>query len=145
MGHANIAITSGHLIGRGPGNSKERDLLPQAYSDFIFAIILEELGLIPGVLIIFLYLILLIRTAKIANKCDKDFPAFMVMGIALLIATQALINMMVAVGLFPVSGATAPTHQPRRHVDFHQLRLHRHHPECEPLQQPPGREAKSHC
>ena len=108
VGHANIAITSGHLIGRGPGNSKERDLLPQAYSDFIFAIILEELGLIPGVLIIFLYLILLIRTAKIANKCDKDFPAFMVMGIALLIATQALINMMVAVGLFPVTGQPLP-------------------------------------
>ena len=108
VGHANIAISSGHLIGRGPGNSKERDLLPQAYSDFIFAIILEELGLVPGAIVIFLYLVLLIRTAKIANKCDKDFPALMAIGIALLIVAQALVNMMVAVGLFPVTGQPLP-------------------------------------
>ena len=108
IGHANIAITSGGFIGRGPGNSKERDFLPQAYSDFIFAIILEELGLLAGAGIIFLYLILLIRTAKIANKCDKDFPALMAIGIALLIVTQALVNMMVAVGLSPVPGQPLP-------------------------------------
>ncbi len=108
VGHANIAISSGHILGRGPGNSKARDFLPHAYSDFIFAIILEELGLIPGAIIIALYIILLIRTAKIANKCDKDFPALMVIGIALLIVTQALVNMMVAVGLFPVTGQPLP-------------------------------------
>lgn len=108
IGHANIAITSGGIIGCGPGNSKERDVLPQAYSDFIFAIILEELGLAAGVLIIILYIFLLIRAAKIANRCDKDFPALMVMGIGLLIVLQAFINMMVAVGLFPVTGQPMP-------------------------------------
>lgn len=107
-GHANIAISSGHIIGSGPGNSKERDILPQAFSDFIFAIILEELGLLPGFFIVFLYIILLVRTAKIANKCDKDFPALLAIGVALLIVTQALVNMMVAVGLFPVTGQPLP-------------------------------------
>ena len=107
-GHASIAISSGHIIGSGPGNSKERDLLPQAFSDFIFAIILEELGLLPGFGIVFLYIILLVRTAKIANKCDKDFPALLAIGVALLVVIQALVNMMVAVGLFPVTGQPLP-------------------------------------
>lgn len=106
--YANIAIASSHIIGKGPGNSKTRDFLPQAYSDFIFAIILEELGLLGGGIVIFLYLILLIRTAKIANKCDKDFPALAAIGVALLIASQAFVNMMVAVGLFPVTGQPLP-------------------------------------
>lgn len=106
--HANIAIASSNIIGKGPGNSKERDFLPQAYSDFIYAIILEELGLAGGFVIIFLYIILLIRTSKIANKCDKDFPALLAIGVTLLIVSQALINMMVAVGLFPVTGQPLP-------------------------------------
>lgn len=106
--HANIAIATSHLIGKGPGNSKERDFLPQAYSDFIFAIILEELGLLGGFFVIFLYIILLIRTSKIANKCDKDFPAMLAIGVSLLIVSQALLNMLVAVGLFPVTGQPLP-------------------------------------
>ena len=108
VGHAHVAIASGNVIGLGSGNSKTRDNLPQAYSDFIFAIILEELGILPAAGIIFLYVILLIRTAKIANKCNRDFPALMAIGVALLIVMQAFVNMMVAVGLFPVTGQPLP-------------------------------------
>ena len=106
--HATIAIASSNIIGRGPGNSVERDYLPQAYSDFIFAIIIEELGLVGGAFVVLLYIILLIRAAKIAQKCRSYFPAFLVMGCALMLVAQATINMMVAVGLFPVTGQPLP-------------------------------------
>lgn len=106
--HATMAIASSNIIGRGPGNSVERDYLPQAYSDFIFAIIIEELGLVGGATVVLLYIILLIRAAKIAQKCRGYFPAFLVMGCALMLVAQATINMMVAVGLFPVTGQPLP-------------------------------------
>ncbi len=106
--HATMAIASSNVIGRGPGNSVERDYLPQAYSDFIFAIIIEELGLLGGAFVVLLYIILLIRAAKIAQKCRGYFPAFLVMGCALMLVAQATINMMVAVGLFPVTGQPLP-------------------------------------
>ena len=106
--HATMAIASSNIIGRGPGNSVERDVLPQAYSDFIFAIIIEELGLGGGLLVVSLYIILLVRAAKIAQKCRSYFPAFLVMGCALMLVAQAMLNMMVAVGLFPVTGQPLP-------------------------------------
>ena len=105
---AHIAISSSGIIGCGPGNSRVRDFLPQAYSDFISAIILEELGLIGGFLVMFMYIILLYRAARIASKCEKNFPAFLIMGLALLIATQAMVNMCVAVGIAPVTGQPLP-------------------------------------
>lgn len=106
--HAHIAIASSNLFGKMPGNSVERDFLSQAFSDFIFAIIIEELGLLGGGMVIFLYIILLIRVGRIAAQCDKKYLSFMIMGIALLFVAQALLNMMVAVGLFPVTGQPLP-------------------------------------
>ena len=106
--HAAMAIASSNVVGRGPGNSVERDYLPQAYSDFIFAIIIEELGLLGGAFVVFLYIVLLVRAAKIAQKCKGYFPAFLVMGCALMLVAQATINMLVAVGLFPVTGQPLP-------------------------------------
>ena len=108
VAHANIAIVSSRYIGRGPGNSVERDYLPQAYSDFIYAIIIEEIGLIGAAFVAFLYIILLFRTARIARRCENNFPAFLAMGLALLLVIQATFNMLVAVGLAPVTGQPLP-------------------------------------
>lgn len=108
VAHANIAIATSHIVGKMPGNSVQRDFLSQAFSDFIFAIVIEELGLLGGAFIVMLYLWLLIRAGRIAKRCDKHFPAFLVMGIALLLVSQAMLNMMVAVGLFPVTGQPLP-------------------------------------
>lgn len=108
IAHANIAIATSHIIGKMPGNSVQRDFLSQAFSDFIFAIIIEELGLLGGAFIVMLYLWLLIRAGKIAKRCEKTFPAFLIMGIAMLLVAQAMLNMMVAVGLFPVTGQPLP-------------------------------------
>ncbi|MCR5644392.1 MAG: FtsW/RodA/SpoVE family cell cycle protein [Prevotella sp.] len=108
VGHANIAIVSSNVIGRGPGNSVERDYLPQAFSDFIYAIIIEEMGIIGATAVVLLYLILLYRTARIASRCENNFPAFLAMGLALLLVIQAMFNMLVAVGLAPVTGQPLP-------------------------------------
>ena len=108
VGHANIAIASSGIIGKGPGNSTERDFLPQAFSDFIYAIIIEEMGIVGAVAVVFLYVILLFRAARIASRCENNFPAFLVMGLALLLVLQATINMMVAVELMPVTGQPLP-------------------------------------
>ena len=108
VAHANIAIATSNIIGKMPGNSVQRDFLSQAFSDFIFAIVIEELGLLGGAFIVMLYLWLLIRAGRIAKRCEKTFPAFLVMGIALLLVSQAMLNMMVAVGLFPVTGQPLP-------------------------------------
>ena len=105
---SHIAIATCNVIGRGPGNSRVRDFLPQAYSDFIYAIIVEELGLEGEIVVVFLYIILLFRAAQIARRSDSLMLSFMVMGLALLIVTQALINMAVAVGIFPVTGQPLP-------------------------------------
>lgn len=106
--HANIAIASSNIIGKGPGNSVERDFLSQAFSDFIFAIIIEEMGIEGAIFVVLLYLILIFRTGKIANRCEHNFPAFLAMGLALLLVIQALFNMLVAVGLAPVTGQPLP-------------------------------------
>lgn len=106
--HANIAIASSNITGKGPGNSEECDFLSQAFSDFIYAIIIEETGIFGAVFVAMLYIILLFRTGRIANRCENDFPAFLAMGLALLLVTQALFNMCVAVGLAPVTGQPLP-------------------------------------
>ena len=108
IAHANIAIATSNVVGKMPGNSVQRDFLSQAFSDFIFAIIIEELGLLGGAFIVMLYLWLLIRAGKIARRSEKSFPAFLVMGISMLLVSQAMLNMMVAVGLFPVTGQPLP-------------------------------------
>lgn len=108
VSHAYFAIASSGIIGKGPGNSVERDYLPQAFSDFIYAIIIEEMGIIGAIVVVFLYIILAFRAGRIANRCENNFPAFLVMGLALLLMLQAVINMMVAVGLGPVTGQPLP-------------------------------------
>ncbi len=108
VAHANIAIVSSNIIGKGPGQSVERDFLSQAFSDFIFAIVIEELDLLGAAFVVFLYIILLYRSARIASRCENNFPAFLVMGLALLLVVQAAFNMMVAVGLAPVTGQPLP-------------------------------------
>jgi len=108
VAHANIAIASSNIVGKGPGNSVERDFLSQAFSDFIYAIIIEEMGIIGAFVVCLLYIILLFRTASIANRCVNAFPALLIMGLALLLVTQALFNMLVAVGLVPVTGQPLP-------------------------------------
>ena len=85
-----------------------RDFLSQAFSDFIYAIIIEEMGLIGAVFVAMLYIILLFRTGRIANRCENTFPAFLAMGLALLLVIQALFNMCVAVGIVPVTGQPLP-------------------------------------
>lgn len=106
--HANIAIASSNITGKGPGNSEECDFLSQAFSDFIYAIIIEETGIFGAVFVAMLYIILLFSTGRIANRCENNFPAFLAMGLALLLVTQALFNMCVAVGLAPVTGQPLP-------------------------------------
>jgi len=108
VAHANIAIASSDVLGKGPGNSNERDFLSQAFSDFIYAIIIEEMGIEGAIFVALLYIILLFRTGIIANRCENTFPAFLAMGIAFLLVTQALFNMLVAVGLAPVTGQPLP-------------------------------------
>ncbi len=106
--HAKIAIARGGVIGQMPGHGQERDFLPQAYSDFIYAIIIEELGMVGGIFVLLLYIMLLVRGGMIARRCDRLFPKFLVLGCSLLIVVQALFNMAVAVGLFPVTGQPLP-------------------------------------
>lgn len=108
VAHANIAIVGSNIIGKGPGKSVERDFLPQAFSDFIFVIIIEELGIIGAIFVVFLYIVLLYRAARIASRCENNFPAFLVMGLALMLVIQATFNMLVAVGIAPVTGQPLP-------------------------------------
>ncbi len=108
VAHAKIAIANGGIIGVFPGNSTERDFLPQAYSDFIYAIIIEEMGILGGLFVLLLYVILLIRAGMIARKTTKLFPKYLVLGSALMLSIQAFINMAVAVNLIPVTGQPLP-------------------------------------
>ena len=105
---AKIAIASGGILGKMPGNSEQRNFLPHPYSDFIFAIIIEEYGLAGGLIIVFLYLILLFRAVKIVAKVPRNFGAFLTIGVAFSLVFQAMINMAVAVNLLPVTGQTLP-------------------------------------
>lgn len=108
VGHAKIAIAKSNFIGVGPGNSEQRDFLPLAFSDFIYAIIFEEMGWIGAAFVALLYIMLMFRTGIIARRCQNAFPSFLAMGLAMLIVVQALFNMGVAVGLFPVTGQPLP-------------------------------------
>jgi cell division protein FtsW len=105
---AKIAISKGGFLGLGPGNSETRNFLPHPYSDFIFAIIMEEYGLAGGVFIIFVYLVFLFRCIRIFRKCPYAFGAFLALGLSFTLVIQALINMAVTVNLFPVTGVTLP-------------------------------------
>ena len=96
------------VFGVFPGNSVERDYLPQAYSDFIYSIIVEEMGLIGGIVVIIMYLILLFRAGRIVMNCSSVFPAILVMGLSLMIVLQTFINMSVATSLIPVTGQPLP-------------------------------------
>lgn len=106
--HAKIAIATCGVLGKGPGNSVERDFLPQSYSDFIYTIILEEGGIAFGGFVMLLYLLLMWRTYKIARQCKALFPAFLVMGLSMMMVVQAMVNMAVAVGAFPITGQPLP-------------------------------------
>ena len=108
VAHANIAITKSNVIGRGPGNSEERDFLSQAFSDFIYAIIIEEMGIEGAAFVAILYVILFWRVGHIARNCANTFPAYLAMGIGLMMVFQAMFNMMVAVGMAPVTGQPLP-------------------------------------
>lgn len=108
VAHAHIAIASSKGVGKMPGNSVERDFLSQAFSDFIYAIIIEELGLWGGGIVALLYIVILYRVGRIASRCERNFPPFLAIGLALLLVSQALLNMLVAVGLFPVTGQPLP-------------------------------------
>ncbi len=106
---AKIAIANGGLFGKFAGHSTQKHSLPQAYSDFIFAIIIEEYGFLFGALpLVFIYLILLFRAGVIVKKSDRTFPAFLAIGLTISIVFQALMNMGVAVGLLPVTGQPLP-------------------------------------
>lgn len=105
---AKIAIARGGLLGKMPGNSEQRNFLPHPYSDFIFAIIIEEYGVLGGMAVVFLYLILLFRAVKIVTKTPRNFGAFLTIGVAFSLVFQAMINMGVAVNLLPVTGQTLP-------------------------------------
>ena len=106
--HAKIAIATGGVVGKMPGNSTQRNFLPHPYSDFIYAIIVEEYGLIGGISIVLLYLILLFRAVKIVTKSPGTFGSFLTIGVAFSLVFQAMINMGVAVGLLPVTGQPLP-------------------------------------
>jgi cell division protein FtsW len=108
VNQAKIAIATGGILGKGPGKSTQRNFLPHPYSDFIFAFIMEEYGLIGGIIVMFLYVMLLLRTIRIANKAESYFGAFLAMGCGILLVFQAMINMAVAVNLFPVTGQPLP-------------------------------------
>jgi len=108
VNQAKIAIAKGGLMGLGPGNSQQRNFLPHPYSDFIYAIIIEEYGLIGGAFIVFIYLVFLLRSIRIFRRCPFAFGAFLALGLSFTLAIQALANMAVNVNLFPVTGVTLP-------------------------------------
>jgi cell division protein FtsW len=108
VNQAKIAIAKGGVFGVGPGNSQTRDFLPQAYNDFIYAIIIEEYGLVGGAFIMFVYLVFLYRCIRIFKRCPFAFGAFLALGLSFTLAIQAVANMAVTVNLFPVTGVTLP-------------------------------------
>ena len=105
---AKIAIAKGGILGLGPGNSQQRNFLPHPYSDFIFAIIIEEYGLMGGAFIVLIYLVFLLRSIRIFRRCPFAFGAFLALGLSFTLVIQALANMAVNVNLFPVTGVTLP-------------------------------------
>jgi cell division protein FtsW len=108
VNQAKIAIASGGWLGRGPGNSNARNFLPHSYSDFIFAIILEEYGLLGGAFIVFIYLLFLYRCIRLYQKCPFAFGAFLALALSFTLVIQAITNMGVNVNVFPNTGVTLP-------------------------------------
>jgi cell division protein FtsW len=108
INQAKIAIAKGGWLGRGPGNSEQRNFLPHSYSDFIFAIILEEYGLLGGTFIIFIYLLFLYRCIRLYQKCPFAFGAFLALALSFTLVIQAIANMGVNVNVFPNTGVTLP-------------------------------------
>jgi cell division protein FtsW len=108
VNQAKIAIARGGMIGRGPGNGEARNFLPEAYSDYIFASLIEEYGLAGGAFIIFIYIVFLFRSIRLFKKCPYAFGAFLALGLSFTLVLQALANMAVNVNLFPVTGVTLP-------------------------------------
>jgi cell division protein FtsW len=108
VSQAKIAIVSGGLVNLRPGKSMQRNFLPHPYSDFIYAIIIEEYGLAGGIIVLALYLYLLFRAAVLVRKSSRTFPAFLAIGLAVMITFQAIINMAVVVNLLPVTGQPLP-------------------------------------
>lgn len=108
VSHAKMAISNGYKIIGLPGSGVERDFLPQAYSDFIFAIIIEEIGLVGGLVVLALYFFLLVRGGILASRCPKLFPKYLILGLTTMLVIQALMNMAVAVNIIPVTGQPLP-------------------------------------
>lgn len=108
VNQAKIAIAKGGFLGKGPGNSEQRNFLPQAYNDFIYAIIIEEYGLLGGAFIIFVYMVFLYRSIRLFKRCPYAFGAFLALGLSFTLVLQAMANMAVNVNLFPVTGVTLP-------------------------------------
>ena len=106
--YADIAVASSSIFGKGPGKSEQRNFLPHPYSDFIYAIIVEEYGLIGGIIVLLLYVILFTRVLRIVIKRPLTFGALMAFGLGFLIILQAMINMGVSIGLLPVTGQPLP-------------------------------------
>ncbi len=105
---ANLAQANGGVIGQGPGNSRESARLPLAFSDYIYSIVVEDMGFVGGTALLLLYLFLVARAGVIGYRCSRAFPAFLIMGCAVLIVFQALVHMAIVTGLFPVSGQPLP-------------------------------------
>jgi len=106
--HARIAVATGGIAGKGPGNSDQRNILPHPYSDFIYAILIEEYGMIGGVVVLILYLILLHRGMKAAYNSERAFGGLLSAGLSFDLVCQAMVNMGVVVGLGPITGQTLP-------------------------------------
>lgn len=105
---AKIGIAKGGIIGLGPGRSEQRNFLPDSFSDFIYVIVIEEYGFIGGAFLVLLYLLFLYRCIRIFRRCPFAFGAFLALGLSFTLVIQALVNMAVAVNLFPVTGVTLP-------------------------------------
>lgn len=105
---AKIAVAKGGMLGLGPGNSEQRNFLPHPYSDYIYAIIIEEYGIIGAAFIVFIYMVFLFRSIRLFRKCPYAFGAFLALALSFTLVIQAMTNMAVNVGLFPVTGVTLP-------------------------------------
>ncbi|MDE7180677.1 MAG: FtsW/RodA/SpoVE family cell cycle protein [Muribaculaceae bacterium] len=105
---AKFSQANGGLFGQGPGNSRESARLPLAFSDYIYSIIVEDTGFVGGAIVLVLFLLLVARAGRIAYKCSRAFPAFLILGCAVMIVFQALVHMAIVTGLFPVSGQPLP-------------------------------------
>lgn len=106
--HAHYAMAHGRISGRMPGNSRESARLPLAFSDYIYSIIVEDTGLIGGLLLLFVYILLVVRAGVVASRCYRAFPALLIMGCAVMVTVQALVHMGIVTGVLPVSGQPLP-------------------------------------